>query len=136
MTFTIFFDHPYWVGVLEEERDGLLYVARHVFGAEPSEQEVLEFVRHDFDSLWQQMTVGIEVESVAARQLNPKRMQREVRRMMVEPALSTKAQEAMRVQIEHNKQERKAVSRANREAERDYKRQVAREKAKARHRGH
>jgi hypothetical protein len=135
MTFTIFFDPPYWVGVLEEERAGMLYIARHIFGAEPSEQEVLEFVRRDFDSLWAQMTVGIAVETETARRFNPKRLQREVRRTMAAPPLSTKAQEAMRVQIEHNKQERKANHRAEREAEKEYKREVAREKAKAKHRG-
>lgn len=136
MTFTVFFDAPFWVGVLEEERDGLLYIARHIFGAEPSEQEVLEFVQRDFDSLWSQMTVGIEIEAVRIHPINPKRAQREVRKTMAAAPLSTKAQEAMRVQIEHNKQERKIQSRANRDAEREYKRQVAREKAKAKHRGH
>jgi len=136
MTFTVFFDAPFWVGILEEERDGLLYIARHIFGAEPSEQEVLEFVQRDFDSLWSQMTVGIEIEAIQIHPINPKRAQREVRKTMAAAPLSTKAQEAMRVQIEHNKQERKIQSRANRDAEREYKRQVAREKAKAKHRGH
>jgi hypothetical protein len=136
MKLTIRFDTPYWIGVLEEERDGSLYVTRHIFGAEPSDQLVYEFVLHEMAALQSRMTVGIPVETVGRKSISPKRMQREVRRELARDGLTSKAHEAMRLQIEARKQEHKRESRAEREALKDYKRELARQKAKARHRGH
>ena len=100
MRLTILFDSPYWIGLLEDERDGLLYAARYIFGAEPSDQEVYQFVLHDLLSLTAQMTVGIPFEQNLQRHVNPKRMQREVRRELAQAGITSKAQEAMRLQIE------------------------------------
>lgn len=137
MRFTVFFESPYWVGVLEEERDGLLFAAKHTFGAEPSDQEIYEFVRRDMLNLQARMTVGIPIEeSSSERRTNPKRVQREIRQAVLEQGVLSKAQEAMRLQIEQNKIERKADSKAERDAERERKRELARAKAKAKHRGH
>jgi len=80
MRLTILFDTPYWVGVLEIERDGLLSVARHIFGADPSEQEVYEFVQRDLLKLQDRMTVGVPVDGAEHRHINPKRLQREIKR--------------------------------------------------------
>jgi hypothetical protein len=135
MKLTVLFDNPYWIGVLEEERDGNLYVARHIFGAEPSDQLVYEFVLNEMAALQRRMTVGIPIEAGERKAVNPKRMQREVRRELARDGLTSKAREAMRLQIETRKQEHKRESRAEREALKEYKRGIAREKAKARHRG-
>jgi hypothetical protein len=51
MKLTVSFDPPYWVGVLEEERDGVLYAARYIFGAMPGNQEIYDLVRHDLNNL-------------------------------------------------------------------------------------
>ena len=137
MKLTVLFDAPYWVGVLEVERDGRLYVAKHIFGAEPSDQVVYEFVQHDLLALQARMIASVPIEeSQQERHLNPKRVQREVRRELAMPGISTKSQEVMRLQLEQNKQERQIVNREARDELRDYKREVAREKAKAKHRGH
>lgn len=135
MRLTIYFESPYWIGLLEEERDGLLYVGRHIFGAEPSDAEVYEFVLRDIVALQARMTVGVPVDSPEKRHINPKRMAREVRRELSQVGAATKAQEAMRLQLEANKSERQQQSRQELDALRDYKRDLAREKAKARHRG-
>ncbi|MFN8373915.1 MAG: YjdF family protein [Anaerolineae bacterium] len=136
MKLTILFDPPYWVGVLEEERDGFLYAARYIFGAEPSDQEVLEFVQHELSALQAHMTRGIPLEQKVQKAVNPKRVQREIRREIAQQGISTKAQEAMRLQIESNKAQRKQTSRAEREAERERQYQLSREKARQKHRGH
>lgn len=135
MRLTILFDAPYWVGVLEVERDGLLHVARHIFGAEPNEQEVYEFVQRDLLKLLAQMTVGVPVEKSEHKQVNPKRVQREVRRDMLLQGISTKAQDAMRLQIEQNKHHAMQVNREQRDALKTYKRDVGRLKAKAKQGG-
>lgn len=83
------------------------------------------------------MTLGVPIEqSSPERRANPKRVQREIRQAVTEQGVSSKAQEAIRLQIEQNKQERKQETQAEREAEREHKREIARAKAKAKHRGH
>ena len=41
---TVFFEGPFWVGVFERVEDGKLSVCRVVFGSEPRNYEVWEFV--------------------------------------------------------------------------------------------
>ena len=42
---TVYFEAPFWVGVLERVEDGRLSVSKITFGAEPKDYEVYEFVR-------------------------------------------------------------------------------------------
>jgi len=136
MRFTILFHAPYWIGLLEDERDGYLYAARHIFGSEPSDQEVYEVIQRDLLHLIADMQVGIPVDSRAlSHAKNPKRMQREARREVAEVGMSTKAQTALKAEFEARKTERHSVAREEREAEKAHKRAIAREKAKAKHRG-
>ncbi len=136
MKLSILFDQPYWIAVLEDERDGALYAAKHIFGAEPSDQQVYEFVLNEAAALLAQMTIGVPVEHAAARSVGYKRMIRAAKRETQARGISTQAQAAIKQQIEQNKQSRRRISRAERKAERERKRQIAREKAKAKQRGH
>ena len=44
---TVFFEEPFWVGVFERSEKGKLSAAKVIFGAEPKDREVFEFVlRH------------------------------------------------------------------------------------------
>ena len=130
------FDDPYWVGVLELKRDGRLFAAKYIFGAEPSDQVVYEFVQRDLLALQARMTVGAPTEQRAAgRHINPKRAQREIRPQMASYDVSTRSQEARRLQIEANMQARHAITREETQIRRDHKREVAHARAKARHRG-
>lgn len=136
MRLTILFDPPYWIGLLEDERDGCLFAARHIFGAEPSDQVVFDFVLHEAVHLFARMTAGIPVEAAAAKPVGYKRMIREARRATEACGMSTLAQAAIKQQLEQNKQQRRTISRANRNAERERQREIARQKARAKHRGH
>jgi hypothetical protein len=49
--FTIFFEDPFWVGVLVADRGDCRFVARVVFGAEPTNAELLLFMRERFSRL-------------------------------------------------------------------------------------
>ena len=135
MKLTILFDSPYWVGVLEETRDGMLFAARIVFGAQPSDEQIYTFVLTDLDDLRDQMTVGVAAKMTARRRMNPKRAQREIRRELAQRGVSSKAHEAMRRQRESNKRERQQVTREERDAQREHKRRTRREKARKKHRG-
>jgi hypothetical protein len=139
MRLTILFDAPYWVALLEVEQDGYLYAARHIFGAEPGDQEVYDFVQRDLMALQARMTVGTRVgmaaENSENRTTNYNRSQREVRRQLSQQVVVSKAQEALRLQIEQDKRERKQNRREEREARRAHHRETTIAKAKARHRG-
>ncbi len=135
MRLTILFDDPYWVGLLEDERDGCLYAARHIFGAEPNDTQVYEFVLHDSAALFARMTIGVPVASAERRQVGYKRMIRETRRAVEERGISTLAQEAIKQQYAQNKQARHSATRAERDAGAERKRAIARQKAKDKHRG-
>ena|SRR5579871_3140101 len=136
MRLTILFDHPYWIALLEDERDGLLYAARYIFGAEPNDQQVYKFVLRDAVGLFARMTVGVPIDAQVDQRVGYKRMIREARRATEERGISTQAQIAIKAQIEGNKQDRRQISREDREAERERKREVARQKTKDKHRGH
>jgi hypothetical protein len=50
--FTVYFDGQFWVGVLELHADDGVRAARHIFGPEPTNPELLQFAsRGDFDRL-------------------------------------------------------------------------------------
>jgi len=46
--FTIFFEDPFWVGILEENYNGTNYIGKHIFGAEPSNSELLQYYSYEF----------------------------------------------------------------------------------------
>jgi hypothetical protein len=135
ITLTIFFEDPFWVGVVERQADGALMAARHLFGTEPAPAEVLELVLGQMSRLIERSSVAIPIDVPERRAVSPKRAAREARRALVQRGSSTPAQEAIRIQLEQSKQLHKPRSNAEREAEANYKRQLKVEKAKARHRG-
>lgn len=136
MKFTVFFDPPYWIGLLEVERDGCLYAARHVFGAKPQDEAIYIFVLRDLAALQNGMTVGVPRDPAhGPKQVNPKRRQREIRRELERQGVTHKAYEAVRLQLEQNRHEHRQENREEREAERARRREKMRERAKARRRG-
>ena len=50
-TLTVYHDGQFWVGVVEHVENGMLGVARLVFGAEPSNEEVYTWVLERWTSL-------------------------------------------------------------------------------------
>ena len=66
---------------------------------------------------------------------SPKRMQREINSQLQERGIGTKAQQALKLQHEQNKLERKTKSREQREAEKERQYVLRQDKKKAKHRG-
>ncbi|WP_129630242.1 YjdF family protein [Candidatus Oscillochloris fontis] len=135
-TFTVYFDDPWWVGVIELDEDRVLRVYRHIFGSEPSNEEVLDFVLNHFIARTTQPMVGVPITPPPQRKINPKRAAREAARRMQVRGISTKAQEALQRDQEAQKQERQRREREEHQQVAAHKRQQAREKAYARRRGH
>jgi hypothetical protein len=136
MRLTILFESPFWIGLIELERESCLYVARHVFGAEPNSETVYGFVQDELVSILDRMTTGVPVETAPVeKRVNPKRRQREIQRELAQNGVSSKAHQAMRLQLEQNKQAHEEESRQQREAQRDYEYTRKREKARKKHKG-
>ena len=140
MFLTIYFDGQFWIGLIECVDDTCpgaprLRVAQHIFGSEPSDIEVLNFVQQQLLDVVPRATAAVEVERSVKTIHNPKRAAREAAKVMRQPIVSTKAQQALQLQHEQNKQAHHARTKAEREAEEDHRREIKREKAKQRHRG-
>lgn len=130
---TVFFEDPFWVGVFEREEDGRLSVSKVTFGAEPKEYEVQEFVERYYYRLQFSPAVETVVKDVKK---NPKRMQREAKKQVLESGIGTKAQQALKLQQEQNKQERKVKSREQKEAEATRMFELKQQKKREKHKGH
>ena len=132
---TICFEDPFWVGLVEVEEGGTYRVARHVFGPEPTLPEIEVFIRTHWREL--RFTADLQVEKKGGKRINPKRMRRIIEKEMARNATrGTKAQQALAEQREANKVERKALSKAERDAERERRFQQRSAKRKEKHRGH
>jgi hypothetical protein len=134
-TFTIYFEDPFWVGLLESEDEGALVVARHVFGAEPSNAQLLHFMLYEFHRMRRSAPAKGSFQAVASGHRNPKRAIREARRDQVRPP-STKAQAALSAALEASKTEREINAREERRAHEDRRYELRAEKRKKRHEGH
>lgn len=132
---TVFFDPPYWVGVFEERDGQVLQTCRIVFGPEPKDYEIYAFVLQQYYQLKFSRPIAIE-ESVSEQRLNPKRMQREIQKQLSQTGVSTKAQEAMRLERDAQKRERQVKSKLERDKEEQLRFKLKQEKKKQKKRGH
>ena len=129
---TVFFEEPFWVGVFERVSDGKLSVCKVTFGAEPKDYEVYEFVLKNYYRLRFSPAVTTDVKEAGR---NPKRVQREVRKQVQNNRIGTKSQQALKLQQEQLKTERRIVSRKQREAEKQRQFELKQQKRKEKHRG-
>ena len=130
---TIMFEAPFWIGFYERYDDGNYEVCKITFGAEPKDYEVHEFLLRNWRKL--KFSPPIKPEKIEGRKINPKRMQREISGQLQERGMGTKAQQALKLQHEQNKLERKTKSREQKEAEKERQYALRQEKKKAKHRG-
>ena len=129
---TVFFEEPFWVGVFERVSGGKLSVCKVAFGAEPKDYEIHDFVLKNYYRLRFSPAVAINVKEAGR---NPKRVQREVRKQVQNIGIGTKSQQALKLQQEQLKTERKIVSREQREAEKQRQFELKQQKRKEKHRG-
>lgn len=129
---TVFFEHPFLVGVFERVEDNRWSVCRVVFGSQPKDYEVYEFVLQQYRHLRFSTDEAVEVKIEKA---NPKRVQREARKQSQQIGISSKSKMALQQQREEMKLERRVESKQQRELEKKRKFQLKQEKRKQKHRG-
>ena len=130
---TVFFEDPFWVGVFERYSNGKLSACKVTFGAEPKDYEVWDFVLKHYYELSFGPAVPVEIKQTAD---NPKRRQRNAGKQMDMQGISTKSQEALRLQREEMKTERRQISREEREAEAQRRFALKQEKRREKQKGH
>ena len=130
---TVLFDPPFWIGLFEREYQGRYEVCKVTFGAEPRDYDVCAFVLERWHTL--EFSPALETEGIEERPISPKRAQRLAHEQTRQAGIGTKAQQALQLQRERNKAERRTISREAREAEEARRYQLRQEKRKEKHRG-
>lgn len=132
-TLTVYHDGQFWVGLAEHVEGGRYGVARIVFGAEPSDEEILQFIT----GKWAKLSFfGGEPTEASKPAKNPKRRAREAAKALKRPAVSTKAQQALAAQREAMKRESAHARSRLRAEEADARHEQRKLKRKQKHRGH
>lgn len=130
---TILFEVPFWIGIYERTDNDKYEVCKITFGSEPKDYEVYDFLLKNWHKL--KFSHPIQAETAIDRKISPKRMQREIHSQLQNEGIGTKAQQALKLQHEQCKLERKLKSREQKEAEKDRRFAIRQEKKKAKHRG-
>jgi hypothetical protein len=130
---TVLFEFPFWIGIFEKEQDGHYSVARTVFGSEPRDFEVFEFIIKKMDQL---KFSNPQEDEIVTRKVNPKRIQREVKQELSKKNIVSKAQDALRLEIEKNKKERRSFKTKLKEAIKQERFELKQQKKKEKKRGH
>jgi len=114
--FTIFFEDPFWVGILEENCNGINYMGKHIFGGEPSNSELLQFYIYEFENM-NKFKIG-ETDIVTKR-MNYKKSMNKSKKAQNKTGVGTKSQNLYKIAFEKTmnikKKERKIDAIINKE---------------------
>ena len=130
---TVYFEDPFWVGVFERMSEGKMSVCKVTFGAEPKDYELWDFILRHYYEL--RFSPDIEIET-KQRADNAKRRQRNARKQIENTGIGTKSQQALKMQLEQNKLERKEKSREQKMAEAKRMFELKQQKKMEKHKGH
>ena len=131
--FTVLFQPPFWVGVAERWEEGGYSAARVVFGAEPTDAQLLQWLDKEWHRL--RFSPAAEGKRPFKEHSNPKRALREARAATKVQRISTRAQEALSRQREQDGLSRKVQNRHKRQEEADRKYLLRRQKKREKKRG-
>lgn len=130
---TIYFEDPFYVGIFERIDERGYSVARYVFGAEPGDAELVQFVRNDYRRL--QFSSPVPCTKDLISNMNFKRRQREARRQAEQTDIGTRAQRALQAEYERQKLSRHEINHAEREEAEQQKFLLKQKQKKQKHRG-
>ena len=132
-SFTVLFQPPFWVGIAERWEAEGYSAARVVFGPEPTDAQIYQWLEREWHRL--NFSPAAEGERPAAERKNPKRAQREAQAATRDRGVSTRAQEALSRQREQRGLVCKEQARGRREQQRQEKYLLRQEKKRAKKRG-
>lgn len=129
---TVLFDNAFWIGIFERVIDNNLEVAKVTFGAEPRDIEIYNFILYKYQYL--KFSNGIPINQRIQKETNPKRMKRLVKKQ-VNKSLGTKSQQALKLQQERNKVDRKSIAKQKKEESLKLKFEMKQNKRHQKHKG-
>lgn len=131
---TVYFNGVFWVGVYERVSDGRLEACKITFGAEPKDYEIYQYLLQNWSRL--RFSPPVSVEKKQDQKLNPKRMQRLIKKELESHGTGTKSQQALNLLREENKMLHKELSRSQKEEEKQIRFEQKQQKRRDKHRGH
>ena len=137
--FTVYYDGQFWIGLAEFWDEDGVRAARHIFGTEPSNAELLAFAAGpEFDQLARRAHAApaVPTDQRPSQRISWKRLARVAAKQQRQVGAGTAAQQALKEDLMQRLAEAGTRQQATREADAEHRRTVARAKAKAKHRGH
>ena len=92
-SFTVCFQPPFWVGIAERWTADGYEAARVVFGPEPTDAQIYQWLGVEWHKL--RFSPAAPEERARARPENPKRVRREARKTLESSGAGTRAQQAL-----------------------------------------
>ena len=132
MTLTVYFEEGFWHGLFEQEHAQSYRVCRVTFGAEPSTQELLDFLNRYYHRL--QFSPSIRVKE-KAKSISPKRLQRQAKKEQM-ASRSSKSQEALQLQFKDQKKIAQVKRKQQKELAKQRKFEFKQQKRLEKHKGH
>ena len=121
---TVFFENPFWVGVLECNEDGKLTVSKLT-------------LRNFILKKYNQLNFSPAVENVVIeKQKNYKKRQRDVRKQVQLQGVGTKSQQALKLQHDQSKSEHILQNKKQKELDKMRLFALKQQKKKEKHKGH
>ena len=133
---TVAYDGQFWIAFFERESGGVLSVARHVFGPEPSMAQILELVSGRAYQRIRYLPASTTATPAPQLAANPKRRQRDAAKDSRAVRVSTRSQDAFKGALESLKADAAADRRTRRDAAADEIRAKRIAKRKEKKRGH
>ena len=132
MTLTVYFEEGFWHGLFEQEHAQFYRVCRVTFGAEPSMQELLDFLNRYYHRL--QFSPSIRVKE-KTKSISPKRLQRQAKKDQM-ASRSSKSQEALQLQFKDQKKIAQVKRKQQKELAKQRKFELKQQKRLEKHKGH
>jgi len=141
MSLTIYFNGQFWCGAVEFYNEFNQWVVmEYVFGSEPKIEDIFYFINailpHMLDSKWLANTAKSDLTYNEQKYISPKRRQRMLNKEKSKKGLSTKSQDALKLQLEAKKEANKKCRKKNYELEKQKKFVKKQEKKREKHKGH
>ena len=129
---TVYFEDGFWYGLFEQVYRETYQVCRVIFGQEPKDDEILEFLQTQFTQL------SFSPEAIVKQHVkikNPKRLQRMVKKQ-VNQKVSSKSKELLQLQYEERKKISKHQSSVQKQLLKQEKFERKQQKRREKHKGH
>lgn len=128
----VLFEEPFWIGVFEKNENHFLSVSKVMFGAQPKDYEIYEWILKNYDYL--KFSPAVK-DVVKEKKRNPKRLQRDISELLSKKTIGTKSQQALKLQHEEIKLQRNAFNKKNKQMERQRLFDLKQQKRKEKHKG-